>query len=152
MKVKNKGEKLQPKLLVFIKSYPMLFGAFIGLLIFGSIVVIQTWFPGIALAWKNHYRFMQSLCFTAGLFGTSVIQFWNRRHRGAFWWAMCIFFLIHVFGVGYYSIHIQPLILRQWIILLFVECGLMIFSVDWLTKRISQLGKYAGGPGHSIGK
>jgi len=147
-----KGEKLQPKPLEFIKAYPMFFGAFVGLLIFGSIIVIETWLPGFAQVWENHYRFVQSLCFTAGLFGTLVIQFWNRRHRGAFWGAMCIFFLFHAFGVTYYSMHIQPLILRQWIILLILECGVIIFSVDWLTKRLGQLGKYVGKLGHSMGK
>jgi hypothetical protein len=149
---KNKSGKPQPKLLVFIKSYPMLFGVFIGLLIFGSIVIIETWFPWIAQAWEKHYRFVQSLCFTAGLFGTLVIQFWNRRHRGAFWAVMCIFFLLHLLGVAYYSTHIQPLILRQWIILLIAECGVVIFSLDPLMKLFGQLVKYAGKPGHSMGK
>ena len=115
-------------------------------------VVIETWFPGFAQVWENHYRFVQSLCFTAGLFGTLIIKFWNRRHRGAFWGAMCIFFLIHVFGVTYYSMHTQPLVLRQWIILLILECGVVIFSVDWLTKWLGQLGKYVGKLSHSMGK
>jgi hypothetical protein len=135
---------LARKLTEIIKSYPMLFGVFIGLLIFAYIIVTETWFPGISEAWSEHYRLVQSVCFTAGLFGTLTIQYWNRRHRVAFWALMCIFLLIHVLGVAYYATHIHPLVLSQWIILLVLECGVAALSMEWLIKKIGHLGRHSG--------
>jgi len=120
----------------------MLFGVFIGLLIFAYIIVTETWFPRISEAWNEHYRLVQSVCFTAGLFGTLIIQYWNRRHRVTFWASMCIFLLIHVLGIAYYATHVHPLVLTQWIVLLVLECGVVAFSMDWLTKRLGQLGRH----------
>src|SRR5216110_2546819 len=80
----------------FIGSYPLLFGALIGVVIVPAIISIETWFPSVSVGWDRHNRLIQSCWFTAGIFGVWIWRYWNYRHRTSFWVAMFVFFLFHV--------------------------------------------------------
>ncbi len=129
------AEKMSIKKL--ITTYPMLFGALIGLVIFGTIIVIETWFPWIGKAWDRHNRLVQSAWCTAGLFGVCIYQFWDwqRRGRGVFWASMGIFFFLHVLGVFFYSVYVRPILIWQWVILGYLEAYAAAFLVGWSTHR-----------------
>ena len=118
-----------------IITYPILFGALISLMIFGTIVVIETWFPWIGKAWDRNNRLVQSVWFTAGFFGVWVSRYWQWRRRGFFWASVCIFLLVHALGVLYYSTQVRPLVLREWIVLLTAESFLVVLYMAWLAPR-----------------
>lgn len=118
-----------------IAAYPILFGALIGLVIFGGIIVIETWFPRVGRAWERHNRLVQSVWCTAGFFGVWVARYWQWRRRAFFWASLCVFLVVHTLGVLYYAMQARPLVLREWIILLTVESFAIVFYMDWLTRR-----------------
>lgn len=124
---------MSPKKL--ITNYPTLFGALIGLVMVGTIIVIENWFPWIGSAWKRHNRLVQSVWFTAGLFGVWVGRYWQWRRRGFFWVSISIFFLVHTLAVLYFATHLHPLDLREWVVLLTVESVVVVFYMDWSTRR-----------------
>jgi hypothetical protein len=132
-----------------ITAYPMLFGALIGLVIFGAIIVIETWFPWIGKAWERHNKLVQSAWFTAGFFGVWVSRYWRWRRRGFFWASMCIFLLVHTLGVLYYATQIHPLALREWIVLLTVESFVVVFYMDWSTRRFGHPSRHRHSDGAS---
>ena len=113
----------------------MVFGALIGLVIFSTIIVIETWFPWIGKAWERHDRLVQSVWFTAGFFGVWVSRYWHWRRRGFFWASMCFLFLVHTFGVLYYAMQVHPLVLREWLVLLTAESFVVVSYMDWSTRR-----------------
>jgi hypothetical protein len=125
-----------------ITSYPILFGALIGLVIFSAIIVTETWFPWIGKAWDRHYRLAQSVCFTAGFFGVWVSRYWQWRRRGFLWLSICVFFLLHTSGVLYYATQVHPLGLRDWLALLTVESFVVVFYMDWSTRRFGHPGRH----------
>jgi len=121
-----------------ITTHPVLFGALISLVIFGTIIVIVTWFPWIWKAWERHNRLVQSVWFTAGFFAVWVSHYWQWRRRGFFWASMCIFFLVHTLGVLYYATQVRPLVLREWIVLLTVESFVVVSYMDWSIRRFGR--------------
>jgi hypothetical protein len=125
-----------------ITTYAILFGALIGLVIFGTIVVIETWFPSIGKAWETHNRLVQSVWFTAGFFGVWVSRYWQWRRRGFFWASLFIFFLVHTLGVLYCATQFRPLVLREWIVLLTVESFVVVFYMDWSIRRFGRPGRH----------
>jgi hypothetical protein len=105
-----------------IRRYPTLFGALIGLMVFGSIIVVVNWFPWVDQAWDRNNNQVRAVVFTIGLLVVFTNQCWKWRRRAFFWFSMAVFFLAHTTGVLYYSISFRPLTLGEWIILLLVEC------------------------------
>jgi hypothetical protein len=118
-----------------IRSYPMVFGMLIGLVLILGVIVIVDWFPRVSEAWDRHNRLVQSTWFTAGFFGVWVNYYWHWWRRGFFWTSICILFLVHTLGVLYYATQIHPLILRDWIVLLTVESFVLGFFMESSIRR-----------------
>jgi len=118
-----------------IRSYPMVFGMLIGLVLFLGIIVIVDWFPRVSEAWDRHNRLVQSTWFTAGFFGVWINYYWQWRRRGFFWASMCLLFLVHILGVLYYANQVHPLVLRDWIVLLTIESFVLVFFMEWSIRR-----------------
>jgi hypothetical protein len=68
-----------------ITTYPMLFGAFIGLLLVIGIFSMVIWDPWIGDAWEKHNKLVQAIFLTTFNFVVFVNVLWGRRRRGAFW-------------------------------------------------------------------
>lgn len=129
-------------LLQLVRSYPALFGIFVGAGIVGSIIVIDTWFPHVGDYWTQHDDLVRSIVFTTGLFGVLVGRYWNLRRQAFFRLSMATFFLAHSAGVLLYRFRVHPLGLRQWILLLAVESLVFVFYVDWATRRFGRLDRH----------
>jgi hypothetical protein len=125
-----------------IRRYPTLFGVLIGLLMFGSIIVLVNWFPRVDQAWDRNNANVRSGFFTVGFFAIVISRVWRWRQRNArvFWAAVCTFLLLHALGVVFYSIWLRPLLLRDWIFLMIIESFALVFGLDWLTKRFKTAG------------
>ena len=124
-----------------IASYPMLFGALVGVMLFVAMVVMETWFPRVGETWHRHYRLVQSVWCTVGFFAFWVSHYWKWRRRGFFWASVCVSFLVHTLGVVYYATQFHPLVLGDWIALLTVESLAVVFYMSWSIRRF----------GHSAG-
>ncbi len=127
-----------------LTSYPLLSGALIGLLTLGGIIVVETWFPWIDQALRRHNTLIEAVWFTAAAFTLCVNRIWRWRRRNpfAFWAPICTLFLLHVLGVLLYTNFVQPILVWQWSILLVLEIFLIVFLVDWSTKRFCHLGTH----------
>ena len=127
-----------------ITSNPMLFGILISLLIFVVIIVTETWFPWTGEALGRHKRLVQAVYFTGAFFAICVYRFgsWRRRNALAFWASMCFLFVLHVLGVFFYSTHVQPILGWQWVILISLETFVVIFFVDWTTRRFGHFDRH----------
>lgn len=122
-----------------INSYPTLFGTVIGLLIAGTILVIVIWLPGLTDAWDRHNSLVRSIWCTAALFGVCIGRLWRWRRRWTLWVPLSIFLILHVVGISLYSMHVQPISLGQWIILIVLESFVFFFGVDWSVRRFGHL-------------
>jgi predicted ferric reductase len=102
---------------------------------------METWFPWVDQAWDRHKTLVKAVWFTVGLFAICIYRLWRWRHRNvfAFWTSICTLFLLHVLGVLFYTTVVQPILGWQWIILLVLEVFLIVFLVDWSTKRFRHL-------------
>ena len=120
-----------------ITSYPLLFGIFISLLIFIAILVMQTWAPWIGEYHDRHKRLVQAVLFTGVYFPVYVYGLRHWRRRSVFWPTFCILFLLHVLGVFFYSIHVQPILVWQWSIVGLLEYYGTAFFLEWSTQRFS---------------
>ena len=120
-----------------IINYPMLFGAFLGVLIILAIVISETWFPWISEGLGQHRRVSEAVLYTAFAFAVCAYTFRRWRHRSArvFWTSISIFFLLHVLGIFLYSTRVGPILGWQWIVLLYLEGYLAAFFVGWSTQR-----------------
>jgi hypothetical protein len=134
-----------------IRSYPMVFGMLIGLVLLLGVIAIVDWFPSVSEAWDRHNRLVQSTWFTAGFFGVWVNYYWRWRRRGFFWVSMCLFFLVHTLAIAYYATHVRPLVLSEWIILLALESFVIVFGMDWLTRRLGHVGEHRTPAKHKPG-
>jgi hypothetical protein len=128
----------------FVKTHPMLFGSIIGLLIGAAIISIVVWFPSIGDAWDRHNGVVRSVWCTAALFVVCIIRLWRWRRRLAFWVSMSILLFLHVAGISFYSIRVQPPGLGEWIVLVILESFVIFFGVDWIVRRFG-----GGSSGHS---
>jgi len=122
-----------------IRSYPMVFGMLIGLVLFLGVIVIVNWFPRVSEAWDRHNGLVQSIWFTAGFFGVWINYYWRWRHRGFFWASMCVLFLVHTLGVLYYAKQGHLLALREWIVLLTVESFVLVSYMEWSKRRLREI-------------
>jgi hypothetical protein len=106
-------------------------------------MVVAIWFPWIGDGLGRHKTLVTSIWFTVVLFAFCVYRLWHWRHRNsfAFWTSICTLFLLHVLGVLFYTMLVQPILGWQWIILLVLEVFLIVFLVDWSTKRFRHLGQ-----------
>jgi hypothetical protein len=118
-------------------------GILIGVLTLAGLVVMETWFPWIGQAWRRHNELVKAVWFTVILFVicTYRLWHWHRRNPFAFWTSMSLLFLLHVSGVLFYTILVQPILGWQWSILLVSEVFLIVFLADWSTKRFRHLGQ-----------
>lgn len=118
-------------------------GILIGVLTLAALVVMEEWFPWIDQAWDRHRTLVKAVWFTVGLFVicTYRLWHWHRRNPFAFWAAICTLFVLHVLGVLLYTTLVQPILGWQWIILLVLEVFLIIFLVDWSTRRFGHVGR-----------
>ena len=125
-----------------------LLGALIGIVIIGAIFAIPRWLEEDL---GRHKKLIEAVWFTAILFVFSVYRLWRQRRRNSsvFWASLCIFLLLHISGVLFYSTYISPILGWQWIILLIVECFVLVFFVDWSTRRFRNFGKH-GNQDHSL--
>ncbi len=119
----------------FVSSNPVIFGLLVALVMFAALIAMQTWFPSLGEAWKRNNRATQSVWFTAGLFGVLVNRFWQCRRRGVFWVAWFGLFAVHSIGVLLYSLHVHPLVLQQWILLLTIESIVVFLGLGWLMRK-----------------
>jgi hypothetical protein len=115
----------------------VLLGVLIAFLIAGAMFAVISWAPWIAEDLGRHKRLAQAVIMTAGFFGGCVYTFWPWRRRSAFafWASICIFFLLHVLGIFFYSTHVRPILLWQWMILGPLEAYAAAFFVGWSTWR-----------------
>lgn len=125
-----------------IRSYPLIFGMLIGLVLLLGVIVIVEWFPRVSEAWDRHNRLVQSVWFTAGFFGVWVNFYWRWRRRGFFLASMSILFLVHIFGVLYYATRVHLPNLRDWIVLLTIESLVLVSYMEWSIRRFSRPGRH----------
>lgn len=121
-----------------IKSSPMVIGMFLAFLLLVGIVVIEEWFPKVADAWDKHNDLVRSVWLTAGFFATWVNYYWRWRRRRFFWLFLCTLLVVHTLGVSYYVTRVHALVLSDWIALLFVECFVVFFFMEWLIRRYAR--------------
>jgi hypothetical protein len=122
----------------FVTTYPILFGALIGLLIFCSVVVIVIWFPSIEAAMEGRSTLVRDVWFTQALFVVSLVRFWPLRRRTAFWISMVSFFLAHSLCIFLYSFYAGPISTSQWTILIAIEAVIAFFLVPWVTRLVAR--------------
>jgi len=125
-----------------ITSYPVLFGALIALLLSGALMVIVIWFPWLGEAWDRHDRLVQAIWFTAAFFAVCIHRLWRWRRRRIFWASMSALFVLHVLGVFFYTTHVQPLLVWQWIILFYIEALITVSFLDWSIRRFGHLDRH----------
>lgn len=123
------------------KSYPVLTGILLGLVFFSLIEICLKWFPSVLEAWTKNNASVRSAYFTVVFFAVFIPRLSRQRRRNAFlfWVSMCVFILLHVLFVVYYSVQIHPLLLSDWIIMLVIESFVLVFCIDWLTRRFRRV-------------
>jgi hypothetical protein len=121
-----------------IKAYPTIFGMSVALIVFLGIIAIEEWFPSVGDAWDKHDGLVRSIWCTAGFFGAWVNYYWPWRRRRFFWRFLCTFLVAHVTGTLYYATQVHPLDLKDWIILLAIECFIFICCMEWLIRRCNR--------------
>jgi hypothetical protein len=124
-----------------IKTYPMVFGMLIGLMLILGIIVCVNWFPGVSEAWDKHDSLVRSTWFTAGFFGVWLNFYWDLRRRGFFLASICILFLLHTGGIVYYTTQVRPPTLQNWIILLAAESFVLVSYLEWSIQRFGHTGR-----------
>jgi hypothetical protein len=125
-----------------ITTYPILFGAFIGLLLLIGIISMVTWAPWIGDAWEKHDKLVQAVFCTTCNFAIFIGTLWGQRRRRVFWPTIFILLLIHAVGVFYYSTYVQPILWWHRPILGMLEfyaAAFLLFSRS--ARRFSQSGK-----------
>jgi hypothetical protein len=118
-------------------TYPMLLGVSIGLLIFGTIIIIETCFPRGSKAWAEHNSVVRSAWFTIGFFLLCINRYWRWRRRVIFWVSAAGFLLVHAVLIIYYAIYIHAPTLQEWILLFIVESFVVVFGMDFLSRKFS---------------
>jgi len=119
-------------------SHPVSWGILIGLLLGGAIVAMEAWLPWLGEAWDRNKSLVQSFYFTAFFFGCAIYALWSRRHRRGFWLSTCAFFVVHVIAVVLFSVYVQPLLVWQWAIVLFVESWIFVTTVILSTRHLER--------------
>ena len=112
----------------FIKTYPVLFGVLISLVIFAFIILfqpIEDRHPGIDIFLGQHKRLIQGFLFSAGAFAAWVGCSWGFRKRHGYWPSILLFFAIHIAGLVLYSRKVHPLLGWQWEYVLILESYLL---------------------------
>lgn len=133
-----------------IAGYPTVFGVLIGLILFLGVIGIGDWFPRVSEGWEKHNEDVRSAFFTFGLFAIMIFRFWHFHRRGAlaFWVSISSIFVLHTIGVILYSSWAHPLLLRQWLAIIIVEPFIIVFALDWLTKRFGRIHNQTPGGAH----
>jgi len=133
------------KLMKKISSNPALFGGVIGLLLVGTIFAVVVWFPDLDEALEKNKRFVQGTYFTVFFYGICVYWFreWRRRSAFGFWASISGLFAVHVVCVSLYSVYVQPILVWQWVLLIFAETFVVVFVLDWATRRFGRLNRHA---------
>lgn len=124
-----------------ITTYPMLFGAFIGLLLLIGIFSMVIWTPWIGDAWERHDKLVQGIFCTTFNFAVFINILWGSRRRGAFWISMAVVFVLHVLGVVFYSTRVHPISVWDWPFLGMVEFYMIFFLAEGLTKLRGHSGR-----------
>ncbi len=122
-----------------IRSYPILFGALIALLLSGGIIVIVVWFPWIEEPLRRHKTLAQAILFTAIYFAVYVYYLRPWRRQAAFWPTILVLFLLHVLGVFFYSTRVGRILLWQWPIVALLEYYPAAFFLEWSRRRFGHL-------------
>lgn len=118
--------------------HPVTFGILISILIAITIVAMSTWSPRLAKAvWDSHNALVPAIWFTVALFGVLVSHLWRLRTRGAFsfWTSLFGLLMLHVIGILIYTMRFGPLLLKQWVFIIACEAFVVVFVVDWATRR-----------------
>ena len=118
-----------------IMSRPMLFGTFIGLILFIAVFSMVIWAPWIGEDLGSHKRLAQAVVFTAFNFAIFIANLWKQHRRPAFWPTIFALFLLHVSGVFFYSIYVQPILVWQWPIIGILEYYAAAFSLYWWSTQ-----------------
>jgi len=126
-----------------IMSHPVLLGIGIAFVIGGGIIVMETWFPWVGAAWDSHKRLVQAVWFTAISFIAWINQVWRWRLRGPFifWTSIATLCLSHIFGIFIYTMYVGPILVWQWVPLIVIESLVVVFGMDWSTRRFGHRGK-----------
>jgi hypothetical protein len=124
-----------------IKSYPIVFGVLVAVILSGIVIVIETWFPRIGEAWDRNNSFVLAGWCTAVFFLLCIARYWPLRRRFFFWVSILAFFVAHCFAVFYYARLVKPLGTIDWIVLLIAESLAFILYIGWLTRRFERAGK-----------
>jgi hypothetical protein len=122
----------------FISTYPVTFGAFIGLFILLTIFVIVIWAPWIGESVSRHIFLVEAMWATIALFVVSLNRFWPFRRRRDFWTILCIIFSLHFLFLYLYTAHIHVLTLGRLTVLMLAELFLIFTIVPWSTKYLSR--------------
>jgi hypothetical protein len=116
------------------KTSAYLVGALIGLVIIGGIFAIPRWLEEDL---GRHKILIEVVWSSVGLFVFPAYHMWRQRGRNSavFWASLCLFVLLHVLAVSFYSIYIHPILGWQWMILLVVESFAVVSFIDWSIQR-----------------
>jgi hypothetical protein len=124
-----------------IRTYPTLFGAFLAAVMAGAIFAVVIWLPRVGEAWEQHNALVRDVWCTVALLGVTLNRLWTLRRRSAFWILLSVFLLLHSLSLFLYTVHVHPLLLGEWIVLLLAEAPIVLFLLPWLTKRLSHLAR-----------
>jgi hypothetical protein len=129
VRVEMAGENVSIKKM--ITTYPLIFGVFIGLIIIVAVFAVVFWAPWIGEDLGRHKRLAQAVVFTACSFAIFINSLWRQHRSRAFWPTIVALFLLHVPGVFFYSIYVQPILVWQWPILGILEYYAAAFFLYW---------------------
>jgi hypothetical protein len=119
-----------------ISSHQFLFGILIAVLLAGVMIIVDTLFPSIERDLLRHEQLEDGVFLTIFFFVVYVYCFWSSRRRPGFWFALCIFFVLHVTGVLVYSVYVHPPVLWQWSVLgIFEGYAAALFVGSWTSRQ-----------------
>jgi chromate transport protein ChrA len=122
------------------KVHPILFYGVLGVL---SALVIFVQASIVPLPIKDleaNKRLIQAILFTISALVIWSGVFWKQRDQGSLWLGLCILLVFHVLCVYLYSHFVQPILVWQWALVLFVESYAAIPFIDWFMRRVSRSG------------
>jgi len=120
------------------KAHPTLLYCVIGALSACAIFLIAPLIPWTVKDLEPQKRLVQAVFFTVLALVVWVSVSWRWRYLGAFWVSICTFLSLHVLCVYLYSTLVQPILVWQWGVILFLESYAAVPFIEWLTRRLSR--------------
>jgi len=116
----------------------MLFGILLALVLFVTIVVVESLFPRLGGFLGQHNLVVQAVSFSIFLFGWCIYILWHWHRRRLFWMVMTMLLLMHIAGLFLFATYLSPTGVSRWTPVLFVEAFAIFVVVDWTMRRFGR--------------